>query len=67
MFNILLMLIVLIIYTITHINKQDNENSDKIFLFLVFFTLFIIVGFRSYESLSLAARTFIDFVRTWKF
>ena len=27
----------------------------------------ITIGFRSYESLSLAARTFIDFVRTWKF
>jgi DNA-binding transcriptional LysR family regulator len=27
----------------------------------------ITVGFRSYESLSLAARTFVDFVRTWKF
>ena len=27
----------------------------------------ITVGFKSYESLSLAARTFVDFVRTWKF
>lgn len=27
----------------------------------------ITIGFRTYESLSLAARTFVDFVRTWKF
>ena len=27
----------------------------------------ITLGYRSYDSLSLAARTFVDFVMTWKF
>ncbi len=45
-FNLILFIVILLIYFVTHIGKRKKENNDKLFLIIVFSMFFILVGYR---------------------